>query len=406
MSTKRKSVEITGAERDEILSLSNKDCLKTSVFMEYFGDFKSHKRKYNVYDILRVPKGTYHNNKNEFTTTIGRWFFNKAVIDYNDLFPIFQYINNEITKGAYKKMNNKLSYALLEDRITVDQIKGFIMSFQKLMPYTTIICPTATEGFLTISNRIAPKKKELLKKYEKEIKEHNALEYNRLEKELLDYSLDLLEEDGDEALDLLKSGAGADIGNNYKNMYITKGAQKNPDPTKPFNIITSCYAEGMSREDYPKICNSLAAGPYARACNTADGGYVEKLFLSAFQHLVLDKKGTDCGTTRTIEVTLDNTYLPLVMYSYIVEGGKLIRLDSTNMDKYAGKKVKMRFSSLCEHEKICNKCAGDLFYLLGTTNVGVITPQLAACVKVISMKAFHDSTDKYRMMDIMKAFGY
>jgi hypothetical protein len=139
-------------------------------------------------------------------------------------------------------------------------------------------------------------------------------------------------------------------------MYVIKGAQKDPDPTKGFNIITSCYEEGISKEDYPKMANSLAAGPYARACNTAKGGYMEKLFLSAFQHVQLDKKDSDCGTKRTITVTLEGDYLSLMMYSFIVEGNKLIRLDSTNVDKYKGKTVKMRFSSLCEHEKICNKC--------------------------------------------------
>ena len=153
------------------------------------------------------------------------------------------------------------------------------------------------------------------------------------------------------------------------------------------------------------MANSLAAGPYARACNTAKGGYMEKLFLSAFQHVQLDKKDSDCGTKRTITVTLEGDYLSLMMYSFIVEGNKLIRLDSTNVDKYKGKTVKMRFSSLCEHEKICNKCAGDLYYLLDVQNVGAATPQLASCIKNISMKAFHDSTDKYRTMDPMKAFG-
>ena len=93
------------------------------------------------------------------------------------------------------------------------------------------------------------------------------------------------------------------------------------------------------------------------------------------------------------------------MYSYIVEGNRLVRLDSTTIDKYRGKKVKMRFSSLCKNEHICNKCAGDLYYILGVTNVGTATPQLASAVKNIMMKSFHDSTEKYVTMDPMKAFG-
>lgn len=400
---KRKSTMITNEkELDYILNLTPKECQKLSVFMELFGVFDK-KPKYLTYDVLEVPIDTYHNNKNKFVTTIGSWIFNKACIDANDLFKELGYINEPVTKKVYKNMSNKLSYAILEDRVTVKQYKGFIMSLQKFMPYSGIICPTTSEDMLLISTTIAPKKKELLKKYDKEIKAGDALIINKIEKELLDYCAEKLKDEP--AMDNINSGAGADWGNNFKNMYVIKGAQKDPDPTKGFNIITSCYEEGISKEDYPKMANSLAAGPYARACNTAKGGYMEKLFLSAFQHVQLDKKDSDCGTKRTITVTLEGDYLSLMMYSFIVEGNKLIRLDSTNVDKYKGKTVKMRFSSLCEHEKICNKCAGDLYYLLDVQNVGAATPQLASCIKNISMKAFHDSTDKYRTMDPMKAFG-
>ena len=72
---------------------------------------------------------------------------------------------------------------------------------------------------------------------------------------------------------------------------------------------------------------------------------------------------------------------------------------------YKGKTVKMRFSSLCENENICNKCAGDLYYLLGIQNIGVGAAQLASDIKNIMMKSFHDSTDSYYTMDAMKVFG-
>ena len=402
MAITRKAKTITDkAELDYIFSLSSHDCQKTSVFMDFFGEFDG-KRKYNTYDVINVPPNTYMKNKNTFVTTIGSYIFNKAIIEGADLFNELGYINYTINKKALKGIYSKLSFAVLEDRITTDQFKKFLDLCQKFMPYSTIICPTTSESMLVISKTIEPKKKELLKKYEKEIAAGDAYTVNKIEKELLDYAMEKLGDDP--ALDAMKSGAGADLGNNFKNMYVIKGAQKDPDPTKGYNIITSCYEEGISKEDYTKMANSLAAGPYARARNTQKGGYTEKLFLSAFQHVQLDEKGSDCKTKKTITITLDGDTMPLYMYSYIVEGSKLVRLDSTTMDKYKGKTVKMRFSSLCEHEKICNKCAGDLYYLLGVTNIGTATPQVGSCVKNISMKAFHDSTDKYVAMDPMKAF--
>lgn len=399
----RVAKEITNKDDlEEILALTDHDCLKLSVGMEYFGEFNG-KIRFHPYDWFKVPKGAYHNNKNEFTTTIGAWIFNHAIISYPGLFDELGYINEPVTKKIYSGITSKLSYAILEDRVTTQQYKKMIDATQKLMPLSTVICPVTSESMLTISKTIEPKKKELLKKYEKELKAGDALVMNKIEKELLDYCKEKL--DGDPAMDGINSGAGADWGNNFKNMYVIKGAQKNPDPTKGYNLITSNYMDGVSKDDYVAMANSLAAGPYARAKNTASGGYSEKLFLAATQHVVLDKKGSDCGTKRTITVTLDKTRMRMLMYSYIVEGGRLIRLDSTNMDKYAGKTVKMRFSSLCCGKKLCNKCAGDLFYLLGIQNVGTASPQLASCVKLISMKAFHDSTDKYIKMDPNEAFG-
>ena len=70
------------------------------------------------------------------------------------------------------------------------------------------------------------KKKELLKKYDKELKAGDALVMNKIEKELLDYCKEKLKDEP--AMDNINSGAGADWGNNFKNMYVIKGAQKDP----------------------------------------------------------------------------------------------------------------------------------------------------------------------------------
>ena len=64
--SKRKARFIKDPELKEILSLTPEDAQKTSVFMEYFGEFNG-KKKYNTYDMIEVPPKTYHNNKNTFT---------------------------------------------------------------------------------------------------------------------------------------------------------------------------------------------------------------------------------------------------------------------------------------------------------------------------------------------------
>ena len=95
------------------------------------------------------------------------------------------------------------------------------------------------------------------------------------------------------------------------------------------------------------------------------------------------------------------------MYNWIVDNGKLVELTTENMDKYLDKTVHMRFASMCENPdgRICSKCIGNLFYRLGIKNIGAASPQVASRLKVIALKAFHDSQVKMHEIDVAKAFA-
>lgn len=128
--------------------------------------------------------------------------------------------------------------------------------------------------------------------------------------------------------------------------------------------------------------------------------------VAACQHINMLEKGTDCGTTHTIKVKLTDNMVAPCMYSYIVENGKLIELTSDNIDKYRGKTVRMRYSSLCEAKNgICSICGGNAFYRQGIKNVGVRTAEIPSKIKNIFMKSFHDAQVRLYEMNPMVAFG-
>lgn len=405
----RKAKEIKDkALIDELLSYTEDDYLTMSTIMNLLGDF-GNGEKCKPYDYFQVPANTYgpenKKNKKPFYTTVGLWIFNKAFIE-QDLFDLFHYIDEPIGKKVHNKINTELSYAVLEDKITLEVLKRFETKVQKFMPLVSVLSASYTDKMLTVSSSVNKKKKELLKKYAKGVEEKDPKVMDQIEKELLEYSKELLKDDP--SMDMFNSGARASFGNNFKNMFVSKGAVKHPDPTKGYDLITSSYMDGISKEDYPAFAASLAAGPYSRARKTETGGYWEKLFLRAFQHLKLLPAGSDCGTTKTLKVYLTEKNIGGWMYSYIVEGNKLVELTSENKSKYLNKEVKFRFSALCEAKDghFCNKCAGNLFYRLGIENVGSITPQVPSKVKVLLMKKFHDSVINFSDMDIEKAFGF
>lgn len=411
--TKRVSKEIKDASSiEELLSLTEKD-ITMSLIMNLFGDFGKY-QKFNPYDLITVPAGRYggpvpdgstKTNKSPFTTTVGRLIFNKYFIECEpELLQLIGYVNDNVGKKAYGKLFDTLGYAILEDRISMETYKRFCVRTQKFMPYVSILSPNHSDNMLTITKKINKKKAELIKANQEAFDRGDVIVVDQISKELLEYARELMKDDP--AMDMFLSGAGGSFENNFKNMFIMRGSVQDPDPRKSYNIITSNYIDGVSREEYSKLANTLAAGPYSRSKKTELGGYWEKLFLTAFQHIILQDPGSDCGTKRHITMKLTDKNIGMVMYCYAInDDGSLTEITSQNQNKFIGKTVKLRFSSMCEaKDGICNMCAGNLFYRLGIRNVGASTPQIPSKLKVLSMKLFHDDQLNFTEMDPMKAF--
>lgn len=400
---------------DVILSIKEKD-ISNTLLMTIFGKFNG-ESLCNPYDTIIIPKFHYalnhgdgKGNKNEFISTVGGWIFNVYFFE-PALFRIVGYVNETVPTKLYKQINEKISFALIEDKISVDELSEFLMKTQAIMAYEDILTPNHTEDFLTCTKKLDAKKNILLKQYTDDLNSTDgdkaAIAAELIQSELIKYAKEILKDDP--AMDGFLSGAQGTIENNFKNMFIMKGAVQNPDPNalKKYNIITSNYIDGIEAKDYANTANSLSAGPYSRGKKTEVGGYWEKLFGSSLQHVVLDDKGTDCGSKNFITVKLDKSNYKDYMYNFIINNnGTLTELTTDTLDKYMGKVVKFRFISMCKSpDKRCNMCSGNLWYRLDIKNIGVVTPQIASKIKLICMKAFHDSQVTTVEMDPMKAFG-
>lgn len=382
-----------------ILSIKESDVTASFIY-KLFGEFEG-KNIVNPYDMIYVPVGTYHNNKNVFLTTVGLYIFNVWFIS-EELFPVFGYVNTTIAKKLYTKMNKELSYALIEDRITTDQLKHFIEKTQHIMAFEVIMSPNMDEELMTVNKKINAKRDQLFKENKKALENGDVAVAEKLEKELLAYGEELLKDCP--AMDTYKSGAGASM-ENFKSFFIDKGMNYNY-ATNKFTMVKSNYLDGISPEDYAITAASMTAPTYSRSKKTASGGYLSKLMTAGYQHLTLDPPGSDCGTDRFIKVNLTEGNVHDWMYSYIIEGNHLVELTSENKSKYIGKTVKMRFASMCESKTgFCNHCAGNLFYRIGVKNIGVAQSQVAERLKAAMLAQFHVSAVKVATMDINKAFN-
>ena len=398
---------------DYIINMKEKD-INYDFIMTLFGSFDG-KALCNPYDLLIVPPNTFYyvdekgkerSNKNKFTTTIGIYLINLILSDigFSKLFD--GYFNKSLDKKGFKKIEQTLSYALIEDDITTDQLKRWENTMQWFMPFEDVISPNHTEKLLTCTKILNKKKAELLKKYSKEIEAGDIATVEKIEKELLSYAKEYLKDDP--SMDTILSGAGGEFDNNFKNLYVMKGAVANPDPAakKKYDIVTSNYIDGVSADEYSVIAGAGTQGAYARGKKTETGGYWEKLFTSAYQHITLDPKGSDCKTDKYITVNLTDKNISDYMYSYIIESnGNLTLLNSKNREKYIGKRVKFRFSSMCKSKTgICNMCAGELLYMGTSGNVGIVMAQIPDTLKTRCMKQAHNLTVTTQQIDPMKAF--
>jgi len=273
------------------------------------------------------------------------------------------------------------------------------------MRNVSILSANYTDKMLEVSDYLAPFKKKLIKENKAELDAGNPVVAKKIEDQLLAKAAEYLKDDP--SMEIYDSVSRGSWDNNFKALFVMKGAIMDPDPTKGFTIATSNYSTGISKDEYQAFGNSIPGGAYAKAHNTQLGGYWVKLFMAAYQHIVAGPPGSDCGSTKYITVTLDSSNINEYMYQYIVSGSQLIELTSSNRDAYLGKTVKMRFSSLCQSKDyICNKCLGNLYYRMDNLeNVGMLTIKLPSRILNWSLKKFHDSTIKIAEIDVNKAFN-
>lgn len=404
MAKKRISKVITNqSDVNEIINLTYDRACEKSLLMDFFADFGNGPR-FNTYDTIEIPKGAYggkKKNKNSFVTTVGLWVFNKSFIE--PFADVIGYINEPITGKMYDNINNKISYALLEGKVTLDQVKDFINQTQIMMSCASAICPSHTMDLMLFTTKAEKKKVELEKKYKDGLKENDLTTVKNIENELIDYAKEELKDS--ESVDMYNSGARSSWGNNFKNMYLVKGSIKKTDGS--YDYVSSSLISGLKPKDFAKINDAGVGGPYSRSQKTRSGGYDEKLYTRSTQHIKVIPH-TDCGTKRTIDVTLTKKNINNWMYSYYMQGSTPVEITSENKDRLIGKTVKMRYSSLCEYKKggcMCETCAGTLFRRADIENAGLVSMIMMSSVKNKAMKAFHDSTLELVELDLNEVFS-
>lgn len=332
-------------------------------------------------------------------TSLGRVIFNEVMFAH---YGKYEFINDNISKGKLGDVMDDYANKLALGEINVEQFKEMLNKHEQLgFGITDIVSPGISYHMLMEDDPVFKNKlEEVYKKYQYKIeKEKDPVAMDNFKNEMIEFSKEYYK--NDPMIDLYESGVGPKWHVDWATLKIALGGI--PDPgTGNVTLVKSNLKEGMKNEDIKAAANLQIAGAFARAQDTALGGYIVMRLNALFQSL-RGHKG-DCGSKEYLDVI--DTRPSDLMFRYVLDGGKEVLVTKENINKYLNKPIKKRSPIFCKglHGGICSHCLGEQPFMLtqdDVVNIGLYMPEMGSKILNAYMKATHDMGVKlYKIEDL------
>lgn len=351
---------------------------------------------------MNLEPGEY-TNIDAVQTTAGIFLFNKLIVE-GDLQHVIPngYYNETLNKKKFSAFLSIIAAAIMSGKVKIKPtVYEFLRDYEFwALKLVTIFSPSYTSALVTPSQKLTAEKEKLLTKN----KNASTAEMVEIRDKLLDVARDTIK--GDPGKTLFDSGSRGSFENDFGNMFVAVGPVENPI-TGQFDFMKSNYIGGISKEDLVAAGNIIVNAEYPKAIGTAKGGYQTKQFNAVFQTVTLGPKDSDCGTKGALTVTLTKSNLSKYIDQYIaLPNGKTILITEDLDAKYMNHPIKVRSPMYCLHlsqgDAICNKCAGERFYKLGVSSMGLTASDLSAQLMNASLKLRHSLQVEMNKVDIEK----
>lgn len=351
--------------------------------------------EFDLRDTFNLKAGEYINTE-DISTSVGRFLFNKLIIE-NTISSIIPggYYNKVFTKKSWDELAKYISNSIMEGQLPIDNLVRYLKAFEFYgLKLVTCMSPSFSQAVLKPNPEVQKEKKKLLEELDK--KENPTLkDYTDIEDKLIDTAKKAIGDDP--AMSLYNSGSRGSFDNDYKINTVIVGPVKNC-ATGGYDFMKSDMIEGLRKEDIPKAGNMVVGASYPKAVGTAVGGYMTKEFYAVYQSIVLSDV-EDCGSTYTLKVSLTKDNIDSFMYQYMVEGDRKICLTPDIASKYIGKVVHLRSPMGCIGQQLCKTCAGKRFEKLDIKNVGLTAGKVSNNLMNKQMKKFHEIRVKLDKVD-------
>lgn len=360
-------------------------------------------------DIITIGPEQSKFVKPKTVTTLGIFIANKFILE--DL-GIFGYVNKPITGKLNGAIDGAMSKALMSGDITREQYGQYIDRTQWLYggPLAFIINTSLSETLLSLPPAAKKLREKLLAENKDVIAANDPQAAVHIERAVVNAALEEMRKSGDPSMALFDSGCGIDPYNQYKTIMVMKGAVQDNTGESPtgYKVITSNYDSGISKEDMPKIADTVVSSAYSSGVFTQDSGTNGKKYNALFQRVRIENRGSDCGTKDCLDIMITKDNAEDYIWRYIMVNGKPLMLTPENIKQYIDKNVKLRSPVHCKAKdpEYCSVCVGDRPYRIGIRNIGFTMMTISGATLNASLKKKHDISIKLRTITVDDVLKY
>ena len=385
-----------------LLSLKHDD-ITADWMRDNFAVIDKHPPKYNFTDefdltVENAEKLSIPKVEKDIVTTAGRFIMNYFILGMSEFTKYYTYINDPWSKKVYGKMFSQACDLLLEQKVSGQAFEDFINRQQWMgFAFNSWLNPSLNKEFYKTNPDV-----------QKQLEADIAANKEKIDNADVNTCIAITDKataafkesiKDSPAFDWVTSGASKNV---LGPMSICRGLYAESKDKNKLHFVKSNLQDGIEKDEIPAYTDIGVGGACGRGVDTQQGGYIRKKFNSAFAHVKLADAGTDCKTKYGLMTTIDAKSKKRIYLRYCECEGKEYLLDSENLKKLMGKTVKLRSPMFCTSEDICNKCAGEFYYRMGSKNVGLLSSSLAGALLNLSMKGFHEAVVEAVDVDLDK----
>lgn len=154
--------------------------------------------------------------------------------------------------------------------------------------------------------------------------------------------------------------------------------------------VKSSLLDGLTKEEFLAYGNAARKGILDRVMMTSKPGYFMRQSIYALDAQI-DTENI-CKPKGLLRIHITDKNKTKVLYRYIKVGNQDVLLTEENIDKFVGKYVDMYSPIFCTlgKSKICKRCAGDVYKIYGTTEIGILAAtSVSEQLYTKLLKSFH-----------------